>query len=659
MTGQIRLTFFAIIALSLLGILSLQIGNPLSLEAQWHLIFTQEAIEFDEFNFLYGLLPRLIMAIVVGAVLGLVGSLMQQLTQNNLTSPLTLGTSSGAWLALILLNVFWPELAGDMKAFAAMLGAMGAMFLVITIAGFKNITGLPLILSGMVVNILFGAIATAIILLNDQYAQNVFIWGAGDLAQNGWEQVQWLLPRLSVVLLLLMFAPRILTLMRLGQQGAAARGLNVIPMFALLIFIGLWGVSAAITSVGVISFIGLLAPNIARSLGARTPRAELFTSMFMGSVALIATDILAKSLSIWTVNLVPSGTAAAAIGAPALVWFSRRALKAQDQVSFKLPPSKEKLSKAILPIFSMGLIGMLVISACLTMTKTGFEFAIPDAFNWNLRWPRFITALFAGVALAIAGTVLQRLIYNPLASPDILGISAGASFALVGASVFFGMNLFGQGALVAFAGSMFVLLILLALGRKTQFAPGSLILIGIALSALIEALVQFALAQNAQDSYMIINWLAGSTYRVSQNSALILAISTLILTTFIISLSRWLTLLSTGRNFASARGLNVQAATVILLSLVALLCALVTSSMGPVGFIGLLAPHMAVMLGAKQVREQLIVAALAGGLLMLMADWFGQMILFPIQIAAGTLVSILGGSYFLILLLRGQSKKAV
>ncbi|MGB2078642.1 MAG: iron chelate uptake ABC transporter family permease subunit, partial [Vibrio sp.] len=74
----------------------------------------------------------------------------------------------------------------------------------------------------------------------------------------------------------------------------------------------------------------------------------------------------------------------------------------------------------------------------------------------------------------------------------------------------------------------------------------------------------------------------------------------------------------------------------------------------PVGFIGLLAPHMAVMLGAKQAKQQLMVAALAGGLLMLCADWLGQVILFPMQIAAGTLVSIIGGSYFLILLVRGQ-----
>ncbi|GLT16191.1 Fe(3+)-hydroxamate ABC transporter permease FhuB [Vibrio algivorus] len=643
-------------ALLLILFASLQIANPLSISQQWHLLMGAEAQEFADFNFVYAQLPRAVMAIIVGAMLGLVGSLMQQLTQNSLTSPLTLGTSSGAWLALIVVNVWFPNLASDYMALSAMVGAMFAMGLVITIAGPKNITGLPLILSGMVVNILFGAIATAIILLNDQYAKNVFIWGAGDLAQNGWEMVQWLLPRLSVALVLLIIAPRILNLMRLGHQGAAARGLNVIPYFIVLIALGLWVVSASITAVGVISFIGLLSPNIARALGARTPKAELYISMIIGSIALLTTDILALSISQFTQEMIPSGTTAAAIGAPALVWFSRRALKAQDQISIKLPPSKAQLSNLVIPSLIIMTSVMLIISATLSMTDNGLLWAIPDSFTWDLRWPRFVTALAAGVALAAAGTVLQRLIYNPLASPDILGISAGATFALVAATVFLGSNIFASGSLIAFAGSMMVLVVLLLLGRKNQFAPSSMILIGIAISALIESLVQFALAKGTQDSYTIIGWLAGSTYRVSGQSAIILALSVTVIFTALISVSRWLTLISAGRQFASARGLNVQATSVILLCSVALLCALVTTTMGPVAFVGLLAPHMAVMLGAKQARSQLLVAGLTGGLLMLIADWIGQSILFPMQVAAGTVVSIVGGSYFLLLLIRGQKK---
>ncbi|WP_371826116.1 Fe(3+)-hydroxamate ABC transporter permease FhuB [Photobacterium sp. GJ3] len=651
-------TVFPLMLLALLSVTfaSLQIGGDLTLSRQLALISGEPADAFGDVMFTFAQLPRLVMGLMVGAMLGLVGSLMQQLTQNPLTSPLTLGTSSGAWLALIIVNVWFPDWVGDHSALAAMVGAMLSLFLVIFIAGPKNMTGLPLVLSGMVVNILLGAVASAIILLNAEYAKNVFIWGAGDLTQNGWESVQWLLPRLSVSLLLLVFAPRILTLMRLGHQGAAARGLNVVPAFICLMAIGLWLVAASITTVGVISFIGLLTPNIARALGARTPKLELYASALLGAFLLVATDAVAQLLSQWTLDAIPSGITAAAIGAPALLWFSRRKMKAQDQVSIKLPPSRDRLARWTQPVLLSVVAGMLVLSACFVTDGHAWQMTVPSAYQWELRWPRMLTALSAGVGLALAGTILQRLIYNPLASPDILGISAGATFALVGASVFLGINIFAAGSVLAFTGSLVVLAVLLVLGRRHHFAPSSLILIGIALTALIDALVQFALAKGTQDSYSILTWLAGSTYRVTAGKALFLMAGVGVLFTFTLMTSRWLTLISAGRQFAAARGLNVTLCSALLLATVALLCALVTATMGPVAFVGLLAPHMAVMLGAKQAREQLIVASLVGGVVMLVADWVGQTVLFPAQIAAGTLVSVIGGSYFLFLLIRGRAR---
>lgn len=208
-------------------------------------------------------------------------------------------------------------------------------------------TGLPMVISGMVINILLGAIAGAIILLNQDYAQNVFMWGAGDLAQNGWEMIEWLVPRLSPLVVLLLLAPRVLTLLRLGHQGAQARGLSVIPAFFLLMIIGIWLVSASITVVGLIGFIGLLTPNIVRALGARTPRMELVASVVFGALLLLLTDMLAQWLTLWFGQVVPSGVTAAAIGAPALIWFSRRRLKAQDGIAVALPGSRQRVSRRL------------------------------------------------------------------------------------------------------------------------------------------------------------------------------------------------------------------------------------------------------------------------------------------------------------------------
>ncbi|ENM5751422.1 Fe(3+)-hydroxamate ABC transporter permease FhuB [Vibrio mimicus] len=650
----LRLTGLGVLTL-LLALVSVQWGHNLTLNEQWQLVLGNQAAQsFAQVNFIYAQLPRAVMAIVVGAVLGLVGSLMQQLTQNQLTSPLTLGTSSGAWLGLIIVNIWFSDWVADYSALAAMAGALLAFVLIISIAGLRNLTGLPLVVSGMVVNILLGSIATALVLLNEEFAQNVFMWGAGDLAQNGWEWLTWLLPRLVLVFPLLLFAPRVLTLLRLGHEGAAARGLAVLPAFLLLMAGGIWLVSASITAVGVIGFIGLLTPNIARSLGARTPKMELYSSALLGALLLLATDILAMGLSVWAEEVVPSGITAAVIGAPALIWFSRRPLQAQDSLAIALPQRRTSPSRWAVMLIAAAL--LLALGLHIGWQMESATWALPSEFQWPLRWPRMLTALFAGVGLAIAGTLLQRLIYNPLASPDILGVSSGATFALVFASLFLGQSLQSTHWMTALLGSAAVLVVLLLLGRRHHYAPSSLILTGIAITALLEALVQFTLAKGTGDSYQILLWLSGSTYRVTGDQALLLSVGVVGLTLLALGLSRWLTLISIGRGFASARGLSASRASLVLLILVAALCALVTATMGPVSFIGLIAPHMAMMLGAQRAPSQLLLAALVGGTLMLWADWLGQALLFPAQIAAGTLVAIIGGSYFLLLLLSQRAR---
>ncbi|EGQ9414104.1 TPA: Fe(3+)-hydroxamate ABC transporter permease FhuB [Vibrio cholerae] len=650
----LRLTGLGALTL-LLALVSVQWGHNLTLNEQWQLALGHQAAQsFAQVNFIYAQLPRAVMAIVVGAVLGLVGSLMQQLTQNRLTSPLTLGTSSGAWLGLIIVNIWFSDWVADYSALAAMAGALLAFALIISIAGLRNLTGLPLVVSGMVVNILLGSIATALVLLNEEFAQNVFMWGAGDLAQNGWEWLTWLLPRLTLVFPLLLFAPRVLTLLRLGHEGAAARGLAVLPAFLFLMAGGIWLVSTSITAVGVIGFIGLLTPNIARSLGARTPKMELYSSALLGALLLLATDMIAMGLSVWAEEVVPSGITAAVIGAPALIWFSRRQLQAQDSLSISLSSHRRSPSRWAVMLIAAAL--FLALGLHIGWQMESASWALPSEFQWPLRWPRMLTALFAGVGLAIAGTLLQRLIYNPLASPDILGVSSGATFALVFASLFLGQSLQSTHWMTALLGSAAVLVVLLLLGRRHHYAPSSLILTGIAITALLEALVQFTLAKGTGDSYQILLWLSGSIYRVTGEQALLLSVGVVGLTLLALGLSRWLTLISIGRGFATARGLSASRASLVLLILVALLCALVTATMGPVSFVGLIAPHMAMMLGAQRAPSQLLLAALVGGTLMLWADWLGQALLFPAQIAAGTLVAIIGGSYFLLLLLSQRAR---
>lgn len=610
---------------------------------------------FELMALAYVNLPRLVMAILVGGTLGTIGSLFQQLTQNRMMSPLTLGTSSGAWLGLVILNVVAPMLVAQYSVWFALIGALLAMGLIVSIVGIKNMSGLPIVLAGMAVNLLLGAFATAIILLNDQYAQNLFVWGAGDLGQNGWEQVLWLMPKLLPIFAIFLLAPRVLTLLSIGSEGAAARGLNIGTTFFVLMTIGVWLVSVSITSVGVISFIGLIAPNIARHLGFLKAKSELIASCALGALLLCVTDSLAIFLAQWSLDMIPTGTATAVIGAPALIIIARKQMSAQDQMFFSMPKGPKSISSLAYFLLFIMIFGLLALSTLSQPASDMGYFTIPDAFEWSIRWPRMLTAIFAGGGLAVAGVILQRLVYNPLASPDILGVSAGAVLALIFSSLFMGYSIHSLSPWVAFLGSAIALCLLLFLGKKHQFAPSILILTGISLTAVLEALVQFSLTRVGEGKYTLLAWLAGSTYRVEPDAATIMAIVITVCIGVALLLSRWVTLIATGRQFASARGLNINIAYVALLCIVAILCSMVTTTMGPVAFVGLLAPHIAAMVGARLVREQIILSFLIGAALMLFADWLGQVVVFPAQLAAGTLVSIIGGSYFIFLLLKSRN----
>ncbi|MDH5902916.1 Fe(3+)-hydroxamate ABC transporter permease FhuB [Vibrio splendidus] len=633
------------------------IGELLQQVSQISDIATFNSMVDDSFELMalaYVNLPRLVMAILVGGTLGTIGSLFQQLTQNRMMSPLTLGTSSGAWLGLVILNVVAPMLVAQYSVWFALIGALLAMGLIVSIVGIKNMSGLPIVLAGMAVNLLLGAFATAIILLNDQYAQNLFVWGAGDLGQNGWEQVLWLMPKLLPIFAIFFLAPRVLTLLSIGTEGAAARGLNIGTTFFVLMVVGVWLVSVSITSVGVISFIGFIAPNIARHLGFLKAKPELIASCVLGALLLCVTDSLAIFLAQWSLDMIPTGTATAVIGAPALIIIARKQMSAQDQLFFSMPKGPKFISSLAYFLLGTMIVGLLALSTLSQPSSDMGYFVIPDAFEWSIRWPRMLTAIFAGGGLAVAGVILQRLVYNPLASPDILGVSAGAVLALIFSSLFMGYSIHSLSPWVAFLGSAIALCLLLFLGKKHQFAPSILILTGISLTAVLEALVQFSLTRVGEGKYTLLAWLAGSTYRVEPDSAVIMAIVITASIGAALLLSRWVTLIATGRQFASARGLNINIAYVVLLCIVAILCSVVTTTMGPVAFVGLLAPHIAAMVGARLVREQIILSFLIGAALMLFADWLGQVVVFPAQLAAGTLVSIIGGSYFIFLLLKSR-----
>ena len=632
--------------------------NDLSVsDTIFYLFHPDQAESFDSYYYAFGTLPRVAVALIGGAILGLAGCVLQQLTQNPLTSPLTLGTGSGAWFCLVIISVFFPEIAAGWLTPVAFVGALIAFGLIVAITGTRAMNGITIVISGMVVNLLFGALSTAVVLLHSDFIQNVFLWGAGDLTQNGWNSVSGLLLKaLPAILLLLIFAPRALALLSLGESAAKARGLPVVPIFIATASLAVWSVSAFITAAGVINFTGLIAPNIARALGFESPRKQLIISMTIGALLLLVTDTVAVILSAYTGEIVPTGVVSALIGTPLFIVIALRACRRNS-----LQTKENTQQMQLVANSGRSLMTFLILCGCLCLLvffnlylvnrQSGWMFALASHYELLLRLPRLTTALFAGASLAVAGVIMQRLTANPLASPDILGVSAGAVFAMIAGTLFFGTTVGLASSYMGLIGSLSVLAVLLLLSKASYFAPSIVILLGIAVSALLDSITALMLSRGTMQNYYILQWLSGSTYRTDTQTAVNLAIAAFVLIAVTLLLSRSLTLMSIGREFASSRGLSLSASTLGLLSLCALLCSIATAAMGPVAFVGLVAPHMAVMLGARTVKRQIVFSTLLGALLVGWADWLGQIIIAPTQIPAGTLSAIIGALYFLALLL--------
>lgn len=651
------MTGWVLAGVLLVGLLPfhLYLGSGLPLAEQWAVVTAATDDPLAQALFVHGAVPRAVVALLAGAALGLAGSVLQQITRNRLVSPLTIGASSGAWLALVAGTVAAPAFAADHGVWLGMIGAMTAAGAVLCIAGPRGLDGLPVVLAGMAVNLLFQAIATIVVLTNDHAVQTLFIWGAGDLTQTDWARAEWLAPQVLVCGLILFALSRPLALMRLGTEAAMARGLSLLPFLLVAVLAALYLTASVITALGVIGFIGLLAPNLARLTGTRSAVGELAASVGLGGILLLGTDTIALFASTFTRDLVPSGASAALIGVPVLILLTLRRLRAQDHAAIRLPHGLPRLRRRT-PVLAVGAVALLGCVALLVgPTSDGWVLRWPDPVILSLRWPRIVAAAAAGAGMAVSGVILQRLLRNPLASPDIIGISSGATLALVGSVVAFGGAISDFGPPVALAGGLAAMAVLIALGRRQNNAPAAVALVGISLAALLDALLQFVLARGGEQTYMVISWLAGSTARATADQAVFLAVAVPLLAAAAFVLHRWMTLLGGGDGLAAGRGLAIGPARTLLLALGAIMAALVTAVIGPIAFVGLIAPHLAVLLGAREIRRQVVVAAALGVMLMILSDWLGRSLLYPMALPAGAMASVIGGLYFLLLLVRRGS----
>jgi iron complex transport system permease protein len=593
----------------------------------------------------YSWLPRLITSLLAGAALALVGTVFQQILRNPLASPTTLGVEAGANISLALATLLVPSwLAGGREAIA-FAGGLAAVGIVFALSWRRGLDPLIVVLAGLLVGLFFGAIAATLVLLKERHFAGLFLWGNGSLNQQDFSAVTYLLPRLALALTVFIAMIRPLTL--LGLDSASAQGLGLrlgIARFAALA-VGVGLTASVVSAVGIIGFVGLAVPAVVQLAGARRFHDRLIWSPILGAELLWLADQTVLVLDRIIDSELPTGAFTAFAGAPVLLWLVRSVYLAPGPIQAANYHRHQRV--AARPLL-LGLFLLLALAAVVSLTFgrgiDGWSWSTGSEFDGLLVWraPRVVAAMAAGAMLAAAGVLVQRLTGNPMASPEILGASSGAALGLI-------VALFGIGELgremalpASLVGVGLSLAAVLALGRRTGFSPDRILLAGIALTAVIDALIGFLTASGDPRAMLLLTWLSGSTYGVDGPTATATAGTAFVLLSAAALLTRWLDILPLGPAVSQSIGVNTRWSRLGILVLTALLTAAGSLVVGTLSFVGLMAPHLARRLGLEQASFHLAGAALLGGLIMVGADWLGRIALFPRQIPAGLVATLVG-----------------
>ncbi|EAR55199.1 ferrichrome transport system permease protein FhuB [Photobacterium sp. SKA34] len=614
-------------------------------------IFSPNNEDYRQLIVHYSFLPRLSIALVCGAGLAAAGSMMQYVLRNPLASPMTLGVAAGSELGVLIGTLFIPSQLQQFNFVFAFIGGLFATGLVFLLSARKGFSPFQLVLSGMVVSLFIGSLNMMLLLVNENQLTSVFIWGAGALDQTDWSKVQLVTLLIGFPWIALFLLIRPLSILQLGESIASAIGVRVIVLRVLALSLSVFITSSIVSQVGIIGFVGLVAPVLAKMLGARKLFTRLVLSTFLGAAILLFADLCSMIFSNLEGNLLPTGAVTALIGSPFLIWIIHRNTFPS---SFRAEEQEEKTYVSYQfknVVIVLACVGTIVFIGSLTIGKSalGWLFTFSNVV-YDLRLPRALVAFFVGVALALAGTIIQRITRNGMASPEVLGVSAGSALALVLVTLLgFHISRTSQ-LLVCAIGALLVISVIGLTTRKEGFSPAKVLLTGIGLSAGLDAIIRIAMASGQDNVKGLLNWMSGSTYLASLSDFYLIFSVTGAVSILLILCHRWLDIIALGDISACSVGVPLKNARKVLFLLAAILTAVATIVMGPLSFIGLLAPHMARSLGQYQSRRQLIVASIVGGNIMMLADWAGRNIWFPWQFPAGLLASVIGGAYFIYLI---------
>lgn len=275
---------------------------------------------------------------------------------------------------------------------------------------------------------------------------------------------------------------------------------------------------------------------------------------------------------------------------------------------------------------------------------------------WQIRLPRIVMTIIAGIGLAIAGATMQGILRNPLVSPYTLGVSSAAGFGAA-LAIILGAGIAGTGKYLiignAFLFALLAVILVLGIARLRGINSETVILAGVAIMFLFSALTSFlqyiALPEQAK---MVVLWLIGSLHTATWDRVLVVSILVLGCVPILLKYSWDLNALASGDETAKSLGVNVKLVTRICVVIATLITAGIICFTGTIGFICLVSPHIARLIIGGDHRFLLPCSSLTGAVLLIIADTLSRTLIQPTEIPVGIITSFIGVPFFIFLLLR-------
>ncbi|GGF63572.1 putative siderophore transport system permease protein YfhA [Paenibacillus albidus] len=276
-----------------------------------------------------------------------------------------------------------------------------------------------------------------------------------------------------------------------------------------------------------------------------------------------------------------------------------------------------------------------------------------DLILMQLRMPRILAAVLIGAALAVAGALLQGVIRNPLASPDLLGVTGGASAAVVAFMTLFTGYSVHWVPVIAIAGAFAAVLLNYSLAWKQGISPFRLVLVGLGISTAAGALTMFLLISGPSHlAAQVLNWMTGSVYGTNWTYIGLLWPWVVAIIPLSMLYARELNIQALGEETAQGLGSRLQLSRLMLLIYCVVLAGAAVGVAGTISFIGLLAPHIARRLAGHSYTFLIPVSAVVGAIILLLADLAGRMLFQPLDIPAGVFTAGIGAPFFMYLLFK-------